>query len=129
MADKNYDPAVAWQSFLGEMERGFNAFANQAMGSSEFSKVMNQVSGTSIGAQRALGEAMERYLTGMNLPSRSQLTGLGERLQAIESQLNDIKAQLNQVHPGSSPSEQRRAAVPKPPRTRRPPPPKVDAKP
>lgn len=129
MVDKSYDPAAAWQTFLGEMERGFNSFANQAMGSSEFSRAMNQVSGSSIGAQKALGEAMERYLTGMNLPSRSQLTSLGERLQAIEAQLNDIKAQLNQVHPGSSPSELRRAAVPKPPRTKRPPPAKSDAKP
>ena len=31
MADKGNDPAVIWQTMLGEMEKGFNSFANQAM--------------------------------------------------------------------------------------------------
>ena len=59
MVDKSYDSAVAWQNSLGEMDRGFNSFANQAMDSSGFSRAMNQVSVTSIGAQKALGEVME----------------------------------------------------------------------
>ena len=45
MADKGNDPAVIWQTMLGEMEKGFNSFANQAMASPEFSKAMNQVGG------------------------------------------------------------------------------------
>ena len=45
MADKGNDPAVIWQTMIGEMEKGFNSFANQAMTSPEFSKVMNQVGG------------------------------------------------------------------------------------
>jgi len=42
MADKSNDPVVLWQTMIGEMEKGFNSFANQAMASPEFSKVMNQ---------------------------------------------------------------------------------------
>jgi hypothetical protein len=45
MADKGNDPAVIWQTMIGELEKGFNSFANQAMASAEFSKVMNQASG------------------------------------------------------------------------------------
>ena len=45
MADKGNDPAVVWQTMIGEMEKGFNSFANQAMASPEFSKVMNQAGG------------------------------------------------------------------------------------
>ena len=45
MADKSNDPVVLWQTMIGEMEKGFNAFANQAMASPEFSKVVNQVGG------------------------------------------------------------------------------------
>ena len=40
MADKGNDPAVIWQTMLGEMEKGFNSFANQAMTSPEFSKAI-----------------------------------------------------------------------------------------
>ena len=62
MADKGNDPAVIWQTMIGEMEKGFNSFANQAMASPEFSKVMNQVGGVAAGAQKQLGELMEKYL-------------------------------------------------------------------
>ena len=51
MAEKSNDPVAIWQNMLGEMEKGFNSFANQAMTSPEFSKVMNQVG--SVGAGKS----------------------------------------------------------------------------
>jgi hypothetical protein len=117
MADKGNDPVALWHNMLGEMEKGFNAFANQAMASPEFSKVVNQVGGATAGAQKQLGEMMEKYLTSMNLPSRAQMVNFGERLTAIEGQLNEITALLRQgnaADPGLPPT-------PKPPRTKRPP--------
>src|SRR3977135_125720 len=122
MADKGNDTAVIWQTMLGEMEKGFNSFANQAMASPEFSKVMNQVGGVTAGAQKQLGEMMEKYLVGMNLPSRSQMVGMAERLQSMEGQLNEIKAMLHQIQTTSGASSGGTMAAPKPPRTKRPPP-------
>lgn len=121
MADKGNDPAAIWQAMLGEMEKGFNSFANQAMTSPEFSKVMNQVGGVSAGAQKQLGELMEKYLLAMNLPSRAQMVGMAERIQAIEGQLNEIKAMLHQVHHNSL-SQDGGLGAPRPPRTKTPPP-------
>jgi hypothetical protein len=121
MADKGNDPAVVWQTMLGEMEKGFNAFANQAMASPEFSKVVNQVGGVTAGAQKQLGELMEKYLLTMNLPSRAQMVSMAERLQSIEGQLNEIKALLHQVHRHSGAPAQGLPPAPRPPRTRRPP--------
>ena len=120
MADKGNDPAAIWQTMIGEMEKGFNSFANQAMTSPEFSKAMNQVGGVTAGAQKQLGELMEKYLLAMNLPSRAQMVGMSERLQSIEGQLNEIKAILNQVHHNSLATDSS-AGAPRPPRTRRPP--------
>ena len=119
MADKSNDPVAVWQNMLGEMEKGFNSFANQAMTSPEFSRVMNQVGSVGAGAQKQLGELMEKYLVSMNLPSRAQMVSMGERLQSIESQLNEIKALLHQVHNTSGAAAT--PPAPKPPRTRRPP--------
>jgi SMC interacting uncharacterized protein involved in chromosome segregation len=120
MADKGNDPAVIWQTMIGEMEKGFNSFANQAMASPEFSKVMNQVGGVSAGAQKQLGEMMEKYLLAMNLPSRAQMVGMAERIQSIEGPLNEIKALLHQVHHNSLAPEGGYGAS-RPPRTKRPP--------
>src|SRR5579862_1109955 len=121
MADNSNDPAVIWQTMIGEMEKGFNAFANQAMASPEFSKVVNQVGGVTAGAQKQLGELMEKYLLSMNLPSRSQMVGMGERLQSIEGQLNEIKAMLQRMQGDAAASSGGFSATPRPPRTKRPP--------
>ena len=101
MADKSNDPVAMWQNMIGEMEKGFNSFANQAMASPEFSQVVNQVGGVAAAAQKQLGDLMEKYLVSMNLPSRAQMVGMAERLQSIEGQLNEIKALLHQVHRNS----------------------------
>jgi len=121
MADKSNDPVAVWQNMLGEMEKGFNSFANQAMASPEFSKVVNQVGGAAAGVQKQLGDLMEKYLVSMNLPSRAQMVSMAERLQSIEGQLNEIKALLHQVHSNSAAPGGGYPAAPRPPRTRRPP--------
>ena len=120
MADTSNDPVAVWQNMIGEMEKGFNSFANQAMASPEFSKVMNQVGGVSAGAQKQLGDLMEKYLLAMNLPSRAQMVGMAERIQSIEGQLNEIKALLHQVHHNSLAPEGGYDTQ-RPPRTKRPP--------
>jgi hypothetical protein len=121
MADKSNDPVAIWRNMFGEMEKGFNAFANRAMESPEFSKIVNQVGGASASAQKQLGELMERYLVNMNLPSRAQMVSMAERLQSIEGQLNEIKALLLQVHHNSGAPAAGLPPAPRPPRTRRPP--------
>ena len=121
MADKGNDPVAIWQNMIGEMEKGFNSFANRAMATPEFSKVVNQVGGVSAGAQKQLGEMMEKYLLTMNLPSRAQMVDMAERLQSIEGQLSEIKTLLQQVHNNSGAPAGGYPAAPKPPRTKRPP--------
>jgi len=120
MADKPNDPVQVWHTMLAEMEKGFNAMANQVMGSEQFSKVTHQLTGASVGAQKTVGDLMERYLVSMNLPSRAQMVSMGERLQSIEGQLNEIRALLNRVH-GDAASGDNGLAAPKPPRTKQPP--------
>ena len=121
MADKSNDPVAIWQTMIGEMEKGFNSFANQAMASPEFSKVVNQVGGVSAGAQKQLGELMEKYLVSMNLPSRAQMVGMAERLQSMEGQLNEIRAMLQQIRRASGINDDGSSSAPRPPRTKRPP--------
>ena len=121
MADKSNDPVALWQTMIGEMEKGFNAFANQAMASPQFSKVVNQVGGATAGAQKQLGEIMEKYLLTMNLPSRAQMVNMAERLASIEGQLNEIKTLLHQMHGNSATPNSAAPAARRPPRTKRPP--------
>ena len=120
MTDKSNDPIAVWQKMVGEMEKGFNSFANQAMSSPEFSQAVNRAGGVAAGAQKQLGELMEKYLVSMNLPSREQVIGLAERLQSIEGQIGEIKSMLSQMAASSGISQGRDTAL-RPPRTKRPP--------
>jgi hypothetical protein len=120
MTDKTNDPVAMWQKMVGEMEKGFNSFANQAMSSPEFSQAMNRAGGVAAGAQKQVGELMEKYLVTMNLPSREQVTALAERLQSIEAQIGEMKSMLSQMA-ASSGISQGFDGAPKPPRTKRPP--------
>lgn len=122
MPNQSNDPAELWRTFLAEAEKNYNNLANQAMASPEFSRLMNQAGGASFGAQKMLGEMMERYLGSMNLPSRAQLADMGERLQAIEAQLVEIKAMLvASLGDAAAAGATGVAPRPKPPRTKRPP--------
>ena len=121
MADKGSDPLALWQQMIGEMEKGFNAFANKTMTSPEFSKVMNQAGGVTAGAQKQFGELIEKYLINMNLPSRAQMVGMAERLQTIEAQLNEIKAMLARISAEAGAPSGGLTGAPRPPRSKRPP--------
>lgn len=112
------DVTEIWRTVLTDMERHFNNAANQAMGSQEFSRAMNQVGSASFGMQKAFGDLIERYLTGMNLPSRTQLENVGERLRAIEDQLRDIKALIGNAQGDGAAAAG--LAAPRPARTKRP---------
>ena len=128
MADKSHDPVALWQNMIGEMEKGFNAFANQAMASPQFSKAVNQMGGATAGAQKQLGDLMEKYLVAMNMPSRAQMVGMAERLQSIEGQLNEIKAMLHHMQGGGADASSGYSQTPRPPRTKRPPEPSGEQK-
>ncbi|MCK1714532.1 MULTISPECIES: hypothetical protein [unclassified Bradyrhizobium] len=119
MTDKITDPVALWQKMIGEMEKGFNSFATKAMETPEFSQAVNRAGGVAAGAQKQFSDIMEKYLLSLNLPSREQMTGIAERLQAIEGQIGEIKSMLRQI--SATPGEKQIGAAPRPPRTRRPP--------
>ena len=117
-AERPKGPLDAFRDLVGQWERGVNDFANEAMANEQFSRLMHGVTSTAAGARAGLGEAMERYLATLNLPSRADITGIGERLQAIEAQLNrltEIVAQVASVDAAPA------TMAPKPKRTRKPP--------
>jgi hypothetical protein len=120
MADRSNDALAYWQTMMLEMQKGFNAFANQAMASSQFSRMMTPPgAGTDAGAgaQKQFGALMEKYLVSM--PSQTQMADVAERLQAIEAQLIEIKGLLQPAQTNPSPPQGASSAPVRPPRAKR----------
>jgi hypothetical protein len=120
MVEKGSDPIALWQKMIGEMEKGFSSFANQAL-APQLARATDQAGAVPTAAQKQLGDFMEKYLVNMNLPSRAQMVGIAERLQNIEQQLAELKVMLQQMN---TPAPQAGVAIAPSRSRRRPPDPK-----
>ncbi len=110
------DPVAAFRELVTQWEKGVNEFASKAMNSEEFARAMNKATTTSTTMQQQLGELIGRYLMTLNLPTRSEMTSINDRLQTIETSLHRISAQLDKLT-GSA----EKGSSAGPPRTKRPP--------
>ena len=105
MADKPWDdPLAMWRGMIDTWERKLNEAGNKVMGEERFSAAMNKASVVPLAMQKAMGEAMAKYLAAVNLPSREEVAALGERLGAIE---RDIQTILRHIAPPSAPAAPR----------------------
>lgn len=118
MTSQPFDPFAMWRDMLTKWESGVNEAANLNMASPEFSRFMNQSMGMSMRVRQGVGEIMARYLETMNMPSRTEVVALGDRLHGIEEQL----ARLNMIVERLAIAEAGASAAPAlgPPRTKRP---------
>jgi hypothetical protein len=70
--------------------------------------------------QKSMNEAMGRYFSAMNLPTRTDVLGLGNRLSEIEDRLAAIERAVAKLAPGEGAAVAKEPGA-KPPRTKKPP--------
>src|SRR5947209_9500304 len=111
------DPAAAFRELVSQWEKGLNEVASRTMNSEEFTRAMNKATATTTTMQQQLGELIGRYLSSLNLPTRTEMVSIGERLQAIETSLHRLTTQLEKLAGVTATG----ASAGGPPRTKRPP--------
>ena len=84
------DPMAAWRTFVTQSEQQWNAFLNQAMGTDQYSQALGRMMETYAGMQKTMADQMARYLGALNMPTRSDVMTLGDRLAMIEDRLAGI---------------------------------------
>ncbi len=114
------DIMEAWREWLTQTERQFNALFNQAMNTEPFGRNMGGYMEITTAFQRMMAEGMQRYLTFVNMPSRTDVTSLGETLRSIEDRLSRIEEMLHIAAEAVDMSADREERRPEPPRTRTP---------
>ncbi len=110
-----------WRQWLTESERQLNAFSNETMNSEAFARSVGGFMEMYAAMQRMLAEGMQRYLTFINVPSRSDVVALGEALRMIEARLARIEETLQIAAEAVDASERAPIGAGEPARTRRPP--------
>lgn len=136
MADTSpsLDPFALWRDLVSQMSKGANEWANRGMQTDEFSAGMNKLLGPMLVFGKLSTKAKQRYFEAMNLPSRSDVEALADRLQAIEDKLVDLAALLDRPRGGAAEATARgstsaSAQAARLPRTKKPPPEAAEARP
>ena len=80
-----------WRDLLRQWEDAGNSLTTDAMKSPEFSKFMNQTTTSSAELQRVFADFSAKYLAALNLPTRSDIVAIIERLHAIEGRIEEMQ--------------------------------------
>jgi hypothetical protein len=124
MPSTNNRPDVAqlWRNWLTETERQWNGFFNDVMGTDSFSRLLGGYMETYSAFQRLLSHNMERSLATFNVPTRSDIGDLSERLSSVEERLSSIESSLRTLAEAvGHPTQPAAVTQLRPRRTRRPP--------
>ena len=114
------DFSEAYRQWASQSERQWNEFLNQMMSTEEFSQSLGRNMDVFLHFQKTMNEAMGSFFTAMNVPTRTDVLALGDRLLAIEDRLATIEAQLTTAL-AAAPATSPNSAKPRPRRTKRPP--------
>ncbi len=123
MPDNNNRPDVVqlWRNWLSETERQWNGFFNDVMGTDSFGRLLGgyvEIYGT---FQRLVAQNMERSLSTLNVPTRSDIVDLSERLSNVEERLTSIESSMRTLAEAvGHPTQPAAVTQLRPRRTRRP---------
>ncbi len=120
-SDDRPDVGQLWRTWLTETERQWNTFFNDVMGTDSFGRFLGGYMDIYSTFQRLVAQNMERSLSTLNVPSRSDIVELSERLGGVEERLAGIESSINALAQAvGHPSEPAAVTQLRPRRTRRP---------
>ncbi len=114
------DPFAMWREWVTQSERQWNAFLNEAMATEQFSQSLGRMMDVYLNMQKSMNEMMGRYFTALNMPTRTDVLSLGNRLSEIEERLASLETAVLALQPGALARATGAAPIPRPPRTRKP---------
>ncbi len=123
MPETNNSPDVGqlWRNWLVETERQWNAFFNDVMGTDSFGRLVGGYTEVYSTFQRLVAQNMERSLSTLNVPSRSDIVELSERLGRVDERLASIESSIGALAEAvGHPSQPAPVTQLRPRRTRRP---------
>ncbi|MBV7265392.1 hypothetical protein [Erythrobacter ani] len=109
------DPMDAMRKAMGDLESRFDEMAKAVFGTDAFAKASGTATELGVKAQKQMADQMSRNLEFFNMPSREDVTAIGQRLMTIDDRLIRIEAALEKL----APPDDKPATGPK--RTRKPP--------
>lgn len=96
MDDDKLNPMSLWRDWFVKSEKAWSQALTDVMGDERFSKGMGRYMQEALHTHRMFSEGMSQYLANLNLPSRSDVLDIGDRLGQIEDTLALIQVELRE---------------------------------
>src|SRR5215471_19411118 len=88
-----------WKQFLDQWIEAWSKVLGQTMGTEQFAKLMgqslDQMLVATAPAKKVVDQQIEQALQALNLPSRSQLTGIAKQLVELEDRIDRLEDSIN----------------------------------
>ena len=95
------DLLAQWKQFLDQWIDAWSKVLGQAMGTEQFAKMMGQSLDQYLVAQapikKAADQGIEQALQALNLPSRSQVTGVAKQIVELEDRVERIEDMVSAI--------------------------------
>jgi len=129
MNDDKLNPMALWRDWFIKSEKAWSQSLTDMMGDERFSKGLGRYMQEALHTHRMFSEAMSQYLANLNLPSRSDVLDISDRLGQVEDTLAAIQVELREqriqiaraLAPGLTTETGDAAPAARPARTKRPP--------
>lgn len=96
MDNDKINPMSLWREWFVKSEKAWSQALTEMMGDERFSRGMGRYMQEALHTHRMFSEGMSQYLANLNLPSRSDLLDIGDRLGQIEDTLAAIQVELRE---------------------------------
>lgn len=83
-----------WRQAATETEQRWNDFLNEMMGTEAFGQVMARSMDSYLSMQGAFARGMEQYLRALNIPTRTDVNQIAERVALLEQKIDTVAAML-----------------------------------
>ncbi len=109
-----FDPLEAWRSLRNDSLDAWSKMMIQAVNSEEYAKssgaMLDAYLTASIPFNEMLKKAMAQALQQANMPSRTDIISLAERLTQVEMRIDDLDAKLDEAaaHTNGSPDKKQK---------------------
>jgi len=93
----NLDPIRMWREWYQKSEKSWNEAVTQILGDDRVAKSTGKYVQEAIHAQRMFTETMAKWLANLNLPSRSDVIALGDRIGKLEDAIAGLQVEVGQL--------------------------------
>jgi polyhydroxyalkanoic acid synthase PhaR subunit len=88
------DPFELWRQIYETNERAWNAVLERTVNNPSFAESTGKVLETFLSAQKTVRDNMRTYLEQINLPTREDISRLGELIVALEEKVDQLDDRL-----------------------------------